>query len=686
MYLNPKVKDKYKNIDFLEYNWLMGGYAMDDFYDKDNIKNFDELYKYEGELGAIYNNKKTLFKLWAPLAESVEVIFYGKDGYNYTSNSKKTMKMEYKRKGLWQLEVEGNLNGEFYNYVIDRNGIKKEVVDPYAKAVGVNGKRGMVIDLEQTNPIGWNNHAIPKLKSTLDAIIYEVNIRDFTIDNNSGVDNEIKGKFKGFYSDTSTNSKKIKTGINHLKELGVNVIQLLPSFDYKTVDERYFSEEEYNWGYDPLNYNVPEGSYSTNPYFGEVRIKEFKELILKLHENGFKVVMDVVFNHTADTEDSNFNKILPKYYYRENMDGSFSNGSGCGNELASERYMVRKFILDSLKYWVDEYKIDGFRFDLMALHDIKTMKAIRKELSEDIILYGEGWKAGSSTLEDNLLTLKENISEFGKLQVGAFSDDIRDAIKGSVFESEKGGFINGGDGFEETIKFGIVASTNHKDIDFDKLKYSKIPWALEPYQVITYASAHDNYTLWDKLALVKPLFSKSDRIKMNKLAAAIVLTSQGIPFIHAGDEILRTKKDRSGTLIENSYKSSDYVNKFYWSRKEKYIDIFNYYKKLIDLRKNHKIFKMNSTKEINDNIEFLTFEENLKKIVAYIAYGDRVNDSLGKIAVIFNGNENCIEIDLKHNKFLAILDGYDINEKGIYRINNNIISIKPISALIVRYL
>ena len=659
---------------------------MDSFFSKDHVKEFDELYKYEDELGAIYNNRKTTFKIWAPLAESVEVIFYGKDGYDYRSDAKEVIKMKYEEKGVWKLEVKGDLNGEFYNYIIKRSGVSKEVIDPYAKAVGVNGERGMVIDLNATNPIGWDTHTIPKLNSVLDAIIYEVNIRDFTIDNNSGINNEIKGKFKGFCAEQSTNKGKIKTGINHLKELGVNVIQLLPSFDYKTIDERYFNEEEYNWGYDPLNYNVPEGSYSTNPYFGEVRIKEFKELIMKLHENGFKVVMDVVFNHTADTENSNFNKILPKYYYRENEDGSFSNGSGCGNEIASERAMVRKFILDSLKYWVEEYKIDGFRFDLMGLHDIETMKAIRKELSEDIILYGEGWKAGPSTLEDDILTLKENISKFGKLQVGAFSDDIRDAIKGSVFEAGSGGFINGGNGFEETIKFGVVASTAHKDINFNKLKYSKIPWAIEPYQVITYVSAHDNYTLWDKLALVKPLFAKSDRIKMNKLAAAIILTSQGIPFIHAGDEILRTKKDRNGTLVENSYKSSDYVNKFYWSRKEKYIDIFNYYKKLVDLRKNHKIFKMNSAKDINDNIEFLNFEENLKNIVAYIAYGDRINDSLGKIAVIFNGNQDYVEIDLKHNKFIAILDGDDVNEKGLYKINNNLINIKPLSALIVRYL
>ncbi|WP_066896019.1 type I pullulanase [Clostridium nigeriense] len=655
-------------------------------FDKYEINDFDKLYEYTGELGAIYNKNKTYFKLWAPLAESVEVVFYGKDGYDYNSSQREIVKMSYKDRGVWEVQVNGDLDGEFYNYVIERNGIKNEAVDPYAKAVGVNGTRGMVIDLKRTNPLGWDSHKIPNLNSPLDAIIYEVHVRDFTIDNSSRVENNIKGKFKGFWFETSNEKNKINTGINHLKELGINVIQLLPCFDYKTVDERYFNDENYNWGYDPLNYNVPEGSYSTNPYFGEVRIREFKELIMKLHENGLKVVMDVVFNHTADTDESSFNKILPKYYYRQNNDGSFSNGSGCGNEIASERVMVRRFILDSLKYWVNEYKIDGFRFDLMGLHDIETMKKIRKELGENILIYGEGWKASSSPLENKDLSLKENISRFEDLQIGAFSDDIRDAIKGSVFVDEEGAFINGGHDYEETIKFGIVASTRHKDIKFDKLKYSKIPWAVEPYQVITYTSAHDNYTLWDKLSLVKPLATKEERIKMNKLAAAIVLTSQGISFIHSGDEILRTKKDIDGKLIENSYKSSDYVNKFDWCRKEKYIDVFNYYKKLIELRKNHRIFKMNTAKEINENISFLNLDNNLKNVVAYVANGNKVNDSLGKIAVIFNGNKHSIDIDLNHNKFIAVLDGKDINENGLYEIESSLVKVKPISALILKYI
>lgn len=659
---------------------------MSKLFSKYEIKDFDKLYEYTGKLGAIYNKSKTCFRIWAPLADSVKVVFYGKDGYDYNSSQKEIIDMNYKEKGLWEIEVSGDLDGEFYNYIIQRdNNIINEVVDPYAKAVGVNGNRGMVINLERTNPKGWDNHSIHNLNNPIDSIIYETHIRDFTIDSSSRVPDKIKGKFKGFYYDTSNEESKIETGLNHLKELGVNVIQLLPCFDYKTVDERKFNEEEYNWGYDPLNYNVPEGSYSTNPYFGEVRIKEFKELIMKLHENGFKVVMDVVFNHTADTEGSNFNKIVPNYYYRVNEDGSFSNGSGCGNEIASERLMVRKYIIDSLKYWVNEYKVDGFRFDLMGLHDIETIKKVRKEFDENILIYGEGWKASSSPLDNEDLSLKENIYKFEDLQVGVFSDDIRDAIKGSVFK-EEGAFINGVEGYEETLKFGIIASTKHKDIRFNKLNYSKIPWANEPYQVLTYTSAHDNYTLWDKISLVKPLATKEERIKMNKLAAAIILTSQGIPFIHSGDEILRTKKELNGQLIENSYKSSDYVNKFDWTRKEKYIDVFNYYKKLIELRKKHKIFRLDTAREINDNINFLDLKDNLKNVVAYVANGENINDSLGKILVIFNGNKKSVELNLNHDKFSVVLDGNNINDEGLYRVNSNLIKVEPISALILRYL
>lgn len=656
-----------------------------------NSREFNDLYRYEGKLGAVYSEQETIFRIWSPVAESIKLKLYGKEGYDYKRDFTEIIPMNKLKNGVFEVIVNGDLHGEYYNYLVTIDGEEKEVVDIYAKAVGVNGKRGMVINLEKTNPKGWKEHSIPNF-SPMDSIIYEMNVRDFTIDSNSALEKSLRGKYKGVVESGSTFiNSAIKTGFDHLKDLGVNTVQLMPVFDYKTVNEEKFSEEEYNWGYDPLNYNVPEGSYSTNPYLGEVRIKEFKEMVMKFHENGFKVVMDVVYNHTFDTIESNFNKIFPKYYYRQNEDGSFSNGSGCGNELASERFMVRKFIVDSVKYWVEEYKIDGFRFDLMGLHDLDTMIEIRKELdkiNENIIIYGEGWTGGNSPLSHDKSAVKFNINKLNNMQIGIFSDDIRDAIKGGVFYGKEGGFINGWDNYEESLKFGIVASVNHPDIDYNNVKYSKWPWANEPYQVITYTSAHDNYTLWDKISSVEEGLDEEERIKINKLAAAIILTSQGIPFIHSGDEILRTKQERDGTIIDNSYKSSDYVNKIDWGRKEKYIDIFNYYKGLINLRKNHEIFKLNKAEEIRENIKFLKFGKEIKdrNVVAYIANGNNINDTLGKIVVIFNGNKKPIEIKLNHDKFKVILNGDEIKESGLYNIEESTIKVDEVSALILSYI
>ncbi len=686
MYSYTNVIIVTKNNRFSIYNTIIKGKGGSMNFNYDEL---DSLYKYEEELGAIYTKRRTVFRIWSPLAENIKLKLYGKEGYDYSKGSIDIIEMKKVGSGVFERIVEGDLHGEYYNYLVNINGEINEVVDIYAKAVGVNGKRGMVINLDNTNPENWENHIIPSF-DPLDSIIYELNVRDFTIDKNSLIDEKIRGKFKGLIQEINR-IDNITIGFNHLKELGINTIQLMPSFDYKTVDEEKFSELEYNWGYDPLNYNALEGSYSTNPYLAQIRIKEFKEMILKAHENNIKVIMDVVYNHTFDTETSNFNRTSPTYYYRQNKGGGFSNGSGCGNEIASERYMVRKFIIDSVIYWAKEYKIDGFRFDLMALHDMDTMRSIREELSKinkNILIYGEGWTADNSPLSDDKLTLKKNIKKFDKLQIGAFSDDIRDAIKGDVFEKEKGGFINGESNLEESLKFGIIASIKHKDIDYNKVIYSEEYWAKEPYQVITYTSAHDNYTLWDKICLVETSSSEQEKIDMNKMAAAIVLTSQGIPFIHSGDEILRTKRDRNNNLIENSYKSPDCINKFDWKRKEKYIDVFNYYKKLIDLRKKHEVFKMKSAVDIQENISFLSIRENFSEnnIVGYIADGEKVGDKLGKIAVIFNSNKNEVEVELNHNKFKVIAEKDDINEEGLYDIEGKKIKVKPISFMILKYL
>ena len=454
-------------------------------------------------------------------------------------------------KGTWEIELSGNFNGYYYNYLVNVNGEINEVVDPYAKAVGVNGNRGMIIDLSITNPNGWENDIKPKLKSATDSIIYEVHIRDLSIDESSGIKDEYKGKFKALtILDSCIPGTNVKTVVNHIKDMGFTHIHLLPAFDYGSVDETKLDQPQFNWGYDPKNYNVPEGSYSTNPYLGNVRIKEFKEMVKALH--GIRVVMDVVYNHTYNLE-SCLNKAVPGYYYRKDENNEYSDASACGNETASERYMFRRYMIDSVIYWAKEYHIDGFRFDLMGIHDIETMKLIRNELNkidESIIIYGEGWIGGKSPLKEELAALKKT-HKFDKLQIAAFSDDCRDGVKGHVFYEEEAGFVNGRDGLEETIKFAVVASTSHEGVDKNNIIYSEEFWANEPYQTVNYASAHDNYTLWDKLKLSTVNCREEELIAMNKLIAGIILTSQGISFIHAGEEMARTKVDKNGNLVLN---------------------------------------------------------------------------------------------------------------------------------------
>lgn len=625
-------------------------------------KEFDELYGYKGELGAKYSTAETKFALWAPTASNVKVAFYGKSGKLYLAPAEKTVNMVKGEKGVWTLTEAGDLDGVYYNYLVTINGKENEVTDPYAKAVGVNGNRGMVINLNSTNPTGWNEDKRPKLESITDATIYEMHIRDFSIDENSGISLEYRGKYKGVWQNATTiPGKDTKTGIAHLKELGINTVHLLPTFDHRSIDETKLDIPQFNWGYDPQNYSVPEGSYSSDPYDAKIRIKEFKEMVNELHKQGIKVVMDVVYNHTGATTDSLFNLAVPDYYYRQNVTGGFSNGSGCGNELASERSMVRRMIVESVKYWAEEYHIDGFRFDLMGLHDIDTMKEIRIELDKvdkSIIMYGEGWTGGESTLPKEQQALKVNAPKFGEMQIALFSDDIRDGLKGDVFNDKADAFVNGGKGFEDSVKFGIVASTKHDGIDYSKVNYSKEPWANEPYQTITYTSAHDNLSLWDRLQTTNPNKSTSELIAMNKIAAAVVFTSQGIPFIQAGEEFARTKVNEDGTLNENSYNAPDSVNKLDWKRVEEFSDLNNYYKGLIKLRGSHKVFRMNTTKDIQENLKFLEEGKDFKgdNVVAYTLNGSSVGDSWSKMAVIFNSSNKTVEVTLPSEKWIVVVN------------------------------
>lgn len=646
-----------------------------------NTKAFEDEFYYGGnDLGANWSKDKTAFRLWAPTASEVSVNLF-KSGYE--DDRIESLPMNKDVNGSWYIEKTGDLHGIYYTYSVTVEGSTKEAVDPYAKAVGVNGKRGMVVNLELTNPVGFEDHKRPEFINSTDAIIYELHIRDFSIDESSGIKN--KGKYLAFTEEDTTTKSGVKTGLNHLKDLGITHLHLLPSFDFASVDETTLSNNDFNWGYDPENYNVPEGSYSKDPYKGEVRINEFKQMVKSLHDNDIRVIMDVVYNHTYVSADSNFNKIVPGYYYRMNEDGSFSDASGCGNETASERAMVRKYIVDSVVYWAKEYKIDGFRFDLMGIHDIETMNAVRRALDEidpSIIVYGEGWTAGDSPLPESKRAIKTNMKLLDS-RIATFSDDIRDGIKGSVFEDKDTGFVSGKEAMEETIKFGIVASTKHNQIDYSKLNYSDFPWAKEPTQTITYASAHDNLSLWDKLATSNSFDSEEDRIKMNKLSSAIVLTSQGIPFFQAGEEFLRSKplNDSASEFDHNSYKSPDSVNSLKWHRKEEYIDVYDYYKGLIEFRKEHSGLRMTTASEINENLKFM---EGLESgVIAYTIEHSPNDEKSEAILLIFNANKHKITVNIPEGNWNVYVDDKSAGTKVIRSLDKGKAVVEPISCLVL---
>ncbi len=592
---------------------------------------------FEKDLGLTYTKEFSIFKIWAPTAEKGELLFY-QDGDG--GEAFKLIKLEKGIRGTWHSQVEGDIKGAFYTFRVSIDGKwSNEIPDPYAKAVGVNGKRAMVVDLDDTNPPGWEKDKSPafsKTNTATDAVIYELHIRDASIDKSSGI--EHKGKYVGLAEENTKSVDGLPTGLSHLKELGVTHIHLLPFFDYNSVDESKLDKPQYNWGYDPLNYNVPEGSYSTNPYDGTIRIKELKQMIAAFHKNGLRVVMDVVYNHVANAKTSNFEQLVPGYYFRHKADGSFSDATACGNETASEMPMMRKFIVESVLYWVKEYHIDGFRFDLMGVHDIETMNLIAAELLQikpDILLYGEGWTAGASPLPDSMRALKTNASKLNHIAV--FSDDIRDGIKGSVFDIKDKGFASSKPGMEESVKFGVVAACNHPQVNMKKVNYSKKAYARQPWNTISYCECHDNNTLWDKLYLSCPEVSGMELIKMQQLALTIVLTSQGIPFLHAGTEFLRDKNE-----VENSYNAGDSINAINWELKKQNKEVFDYVKALIQLRKEHPAFRMEKAEQIK---KFIHFDMNAAPgTIAFTIDGFAVKDKWKKIFVVYNGNNSVANI------------------------------------------
>lgn len=627
---------------------------------------------YDGhDLGVNWNITGTQINIWAPTASAVTFQLYkeGEGGIPF-----KILSLKKQIKGNWIYTLKGNWEGYFYTFKVKvENEWLSEVPDPHAKAVGVNGLRGMIVNMTSTNPANWEFDKSPVLKNPTDAVIYELHVRDASIQPTSGILN--KGKFLGLTETGTKSPAGLSTGLDYLKELGITHVHLLPSFDFKSLDESNV-KPQYNWGYDPKNYNVPEGSYATNPYDGKVRINEFKKLVQSFHTNHIGVILDVVYNHTGDTEFSIFNQIVPNYYYRKNADGSFSNASGCGNEMASERPMLRKFMIESLLHWVKEYHIDGFRFDLMGIHDLKTMESIRDTLLKvkpDLILYGEGWTAGGSPLPESERAIKANILKLPG--IAAFSDEVRDGLKGHVFTPTEKGFVSGKYDLAESVRFGIVGGVFHPQLNFEKVNYTKSSWALEPNQTIVYASCHDNHTLWDRLQIANPTRSVQERISMQKLALGIVLTSQGISFLHAGCEFLRTKNG-----VENSFESPDAINQLDWVRRDENVAVTHYIQQLIKLRKTHPAFRLGNASDIRQH---LTFSKEQPDGMIVYRIENVLNEPWKYILAIFNGTEYDQNINFPFAEWKIVADDNHVflNPKNGFKAGNA--KVKPFSMLIL---
>lgn len=605
-----------------------------------------------------YSPSQTKFVFFAPNdAKKVTVRIY-KEGFG--GKAIKTVKMQKTANEQWSATVKGDLMGKFYTFDMG----KGECPGIFAKAVGVNGKRGAIIDMEKTNPAHWCCDQHPVLKSPADLVIYEMHHRDFSINRK---DAKYPGKFLALTEPWA---------IEHLKSLGVNAIHILPSYDYGSVDETRLNEPQYNWGYDPVNYNIPEGGYSTNPYKPEVRIKEFKQMVKAMHDAGIRVILDVVYNHTYDIEHSNFQRTYPDYFYRKNTDGTYSNGSGCGNETASDKPMMRQFMIESVKYWINEYHIDGFRFDLMGVHDIETMNEIRKAvdaIDPSLFIYGEGWSAGSCAISNDLLGMKANIPQMPG--IAAFSDDIRDALRCPFSDYTKPAFLAGLAGNKESIKFGIAGAICHPQVDMTKVNYSQKPWAVEPTQMISYVSCHDDMCLVDRLQSSIPGISTDELIKLDLLAQTAVFTSQGVPFMLSGEELLRNKKG-----VHNSFESPDSINQLDWENLQMYPQVFNYYKNLIQLRKNHPAFRLANADLVRKHLEFIDTPEGT---IAFRLKNYAGRDDWRNIIVVLNANKEPVEITIPDGRYTIICCDGHINEKGLGTMTGTKTIVDSQSALIL---
>lgn len=635
---------------------------------------FNSFPAYDGsDLELTVTDNETRFRLWSPEAQDARVILYD-TGRNTPAVD--TLRMTRADHGTWTATVGRPLYGMFYTFSIKYDGRwLDETPGVWARAAGVNGHRAAIIDFAATNPEGWEADHGPRVENFTDVVLYEMHHRDFSIHPSSGIAH--KGKFLALTEPATTNTYGDATGIDHLKELGVTHVHILPSYDYNSVDETNLPANQYNWGYDPYNYNTPEGSYSTDPTVPETRVREMKEMIKALHDAGIGVVMDVVYNHTAQNDDSNFSLTAPGYYYRHRPDGSYSDASGCGNETASERQQMQNFIVNSVKYWAKEYHIDGFRFDLMAIHDTETMNRVARELHEinpSIFVYGEGWTAGDSPLPVERRALKDNVSAMQGVAV--FSDDIRDAIKGHYSNAADRGFATGKPGNEETVKIGIVAATAHPQVDYSKGNNSKAPYATSPEMVVNYVSCHDDLTLTDKLNISLPDATPEQRQRAARLAQTIVFTSQGAPFMFAGEEVFR---DKHG--VHNSYKSSDSINAIDWDLKHANAGQFDYYRELIRLRKAHPAFRMTTAEDIARNIVFDDVEGT--NLISYSIRNNANGDPWKEIRLVFNGSDTTREVRIPTGDWIVVARDGNINADGLGTIRGGKVSVEPVSALIL---
>ena len=611
-----------------------------------------------------YSPKETTFQLTtSPDVKKVNVLLSDTDSDNPAEQMIKQMK--HVGAGKWKLTVKSDLKGKYYLFSVYNNAQPDNTPGIFAKAVGVNGKRGAIVDLRDTDPEGWNSDVRPTLNNPCDLVIYEMHHRDFSVDLSSGLKN--KGKFLAL-----TEPKAIE----HLQRLGVNAVHILPSYDYASVDESKPDVPQYNWGYDPLNYNVPEGSYSTDAATPTTRIREFKQMVQALHKAGIRVILDVVYNHTFDINGSNFQKTYPDYFYRKTAEGKYSDGTGCGNETASEKPLMREFMKESVEYWVKEYHIDGFRFDLMGVHDIETMNEIRAmvdKIDPSIYIYGEGWSAGSCAYPQEKLAMKAHAKQLDG--IGAFCDEMRDALRGPFSDDHKGGFLIGEPNQEESIKFGIVGAIAHPQIDMTKVNYSREAWTNEPSQMVAYVSCHDDMCLTDRLRATMPYITDDELIRLDLLAQTAVLTSQGVPFILAGEEMLRDKKG-----VHNSFRSPDSINRLDWNNLKRYPQVFDYYAGLIALRKAHPAFRMGKAEEVRKNLEFV---DAPKGVVAFRLKNNAGGDAWQNIYVVLNSQKTPQSVKVAEGSYTKVVANGKVNAEGLGLISGSTLTVAPQSALIV---